>query len=55
MLHSNMRGTVRYLTESSKGVVLLPKNEMDEKTGDSIIEVLEFKHPDARTPDLTLL
>jgi hypothetical protein len=42
------------LTERSKVGVLLP-NDTDEKTGNSVIEVLESKHPDARISDFSKL
>jgi hypothetical protein len=54
MMCGDVRGAVRYLTVRSKGGVLLP-TDMDEKTGNSVIEVLESKHPDARIPDFSKL
>jgi hypothetical protein len=54
MLQGNVRGAVRYLTDREQGGILLP-DDIDEKTGDSVKEVLESKHPHARMPDVTSL
>jgi hypothetical protein len=54
MLRGDVRGAVRYLTEREKGGILLP-DDIDEKSGNTISEVLESKHPDARTPDANSL
>jgi hypothetical protein len=54
MLRGEVRSAVRYLTDREKGGVMLPK-DIDEKTGDTVIEVLRSKHPDAKTPSLTSL
>jgi hypothetical protein len=50
VLRGNIRGAVRYLTEREKGGILYP-DDTDEKSGTSVISVLESKHPDARIPD----
>ena len=50
MLRGDVRGAVRYLTERDKGGVLMP-DDIDEKSGDSVADVLASKHPDARTPE----
>ena len=54
MLQGDVREAVRYLTDRSKGGVRLPNNT-DKKTGDSVVQVLESKHPDEKTPDHSLL
>jgi hypothetical protein len=48
-----LRNAVRYLTEREKGGVMLP-NEIDSKTDDTVLEVLQSKHPDLRVPDISL-
>ena len=50
MLRGNIRAAVRWLTERSKGNVLLPTDSMKLKTGDSensitVIDALKLKHP----------
>ena len=50
MLRGDLRGAVKYLTETEKGGVLMP-DDIDEKTGDSVAQTLKSKHPDARTPE----
>jgi len=54
MLRGDVRGAVRYLTEREKGGVFMP-DEIDEKTGDTVEEVLQSKHPDARNVDPSFL
>jgi hypothetical protein len=54
MLRGDVRGAVRHLTERDKGGVLMP-DDIDEKSGDSVADVLEAKHPDARTPEAASL
>ena len=49
MLRGDLRGAVRYLTERDQGGILFPQ-DTDEKTGDSVLETLKSKHPDAKTP-----
>jgi hypothetical protein len=49
MLRGEVRSAVRYLTGRQKGDVMLPE-DIDEKTGDTVIEVLRSKHLEARTP-----
>ena len=44
----------RYLTEPEKGGVVLP-DDIDEKTGDTLREVLVSKHPELRAPDISTL
>jgi hypothetical protein len=48
MLKGNLRGAVKHLTESEKGWVLLP-DQIDEKTGLTVKEVLQSKHPSKMT------
>jgi hypothetical protein len=50
MLRGDVRGAVRHPTERDKGGVLMPDN-IDEKSGDSVADVTEAKHPDVRTPE----
>jgi hypothetical protein len=54
MLQGKLRGAVRCLTERGKGGVLLP-DDIDEKNGDTVREVLESKHPELRAPDVSFL
>jgi hypothetical protein len=54
VLHGNLRGAVRYLTERQKGGILYPDN-INKKTGCTVQSVLESKHPDARTPSVNAL
>jgi hypothetical protein len=49
MLRGDVRGAVGSPTERDEGGVLMP-DDIDEKSGDSVAEVLDSKHPDARTP-----
>ena len=49
MLRGDVRGAVRYLTARDKGSVLMP-DKIDEKSGDTVAEVLASKHPEARMP-----
>ena len=49
-----LRSAVRYLTEGEKGGVMFP-GDIDSKTGDTVQEVLESKHPDLRVPDISLM
>jgi hypothetical protein len=54
VLHGNIRGDVRYLTERGKrGILYL--DDTDEKTGKTIQLVLEWKHPNGRTPSADTL
>jgi hypothetical protein len=50
MLRGDVRGAVKSLTDTEVGGVLLP-NEIDDKTGNTVEEVLLSKHPEARVPD----
>ncbi len=50
VLQGKLRSAVRWLTDREKGGVLLP-DDVDEKTGESVIDVLQSKHPDAQVPD----
>jgi hypothetical protein len=54
MLQGDVKGAVKFLTETEKGGVLMP-NDIDKKTGDTVEEVLKSKHPDARIPDISQL
>lgn len=54
MLRGDVRGAVRYLTEREKGGIHMP-DEIDEKTGDPVEEVLRSKHPDAKIADPSFL
>ncbi len=54
VLQGKLRSAVRWLTGRKKGGVLLP-DDVDEKTGESVIDVLRSKHPDARVPDASEL
>jgi hypothetical protein len=47
MLRGDVHGTVKYLTDTIVGGVLLP-SEIDDKTGDTVEEVLRSKHPATR-------
>ena len=53
MLCGNLRGAVKFLTDTERGGVLMP-DDVDEKTGHSVEDVLRSKHPAARTPDISL-
>jgi hypothetical protein len=50
ILQGKLRAAVRWLTEREKGGVLLP-GDTDEKTGETIFDVLKSKHPAARVPE----
>lgn len=52
MLRGDIRGAVRFITEREKGGILMP-DDIDEKTGDSVENVLRSKHPEARIPKAT--
>ena len=54
MLRGDVRGAVKFLTETEKGGILMP-DDTDEKTGLSVEEVLRSKHPNARSVDVSLL
>ena len=54
MLRGDLRGAVKYMTETEKGGVLMP-DDIDEKTGNSVAQTLESKHPDARIPETSSL
>ena len=54
MLRGNVRGAVKYLTATQMGSVLLP-DHIDEKTGSSVTEILQSKHPGARTLEGSML
>ena len=54
MLRGDIRGAIRYLTESEKGSILQP-SDTDAKSGESVGDVLRSKHPAARVPDVDLL
>ena len=45
----DIRGAVRFITEREKGSMLMP-DEIDEKTGDSVEDVLRSKHPESSDP-----
>jgi hypothetical protein len=54
MLRGDIRGAVRYLTERDQGGILFPDNT-DEKSGDTVLETLQSKHPDATIPEASSL
>jgi hypothetical protein len=54
MLRGDIRGAIRYLTEKGPGRTLFP-NDTDEKSGDTALETLESKHPDANAPEASTL
>jgi xanthine dehydrogenase molybdopterin-binding subunit B len=47
---------VRYdlAEEGEKGGALLPEDK-DDKTGDTVLDVLQSKHPAARVPDTSIM
>ena len=53
-LQGKLRSAVRYLTERDGGEIMLP-DEIDAKTGDTVLDVLQSKHPDMRVPDIALM
>jgi hypothetical protein len=54
MLRGDIRGAVRYLTERDQGGILFPQ-DTDKKSGDTVLETLKSKHPDATTPEASTL
>jgi hypothetical protein len=54
MLQRDVRGAVRYLTDRGKGGILL-LDDVNEKSGDTIMEALESKHPNAWILDVDSL
>lgn len=54
VLRGNLRSAVRYITEREKGSILYP-DDIDEKTGKPVSQVLAEKHPDSRRADPTKL
>jgi hypothetical protein len=54
LLPGDVRGAVRYLTDSEKGGILIP-GDVHEKSGDSVAEALESKHPHAWILDASSL
>jgi citrate synthase len=50
VLQGKLWSAVMWLTDGEKGGVLL-QDDLDEKTGEHIIDVLKSKHPDAQVPD----
>ncbi len=54
VLQGKLRSAVRYLTERDGGEIMLP-DEIDAKTGDTVLDVLQSKHPDMRVPDIALM
>jgi hypothetical protein len=54
MLKGDVRGAVKYLTETEKGGVMMP-DEIDEKSGLTVKDVLQSKHPAATTPQPSTL
>jgi hypothetical protein len=53
-LKGDLRGAVRYITNREMGGVLLPDDKCS-KTGMSVSDVLDSKHPMARVPDAAAL
>jgi hypothetical protein len=49
MLKGDLRGAVKHLTETEKGGALMP-DQIDDKTGLAVKEVLQLKHLTAMTP-----
>jgi hypothetical protein len=54
MLKGDVRGAVKYLTETEKGGVMMPDN-IDDKLGLTVKEVLQSNHPAATTPQSSTL
>ena len=54
MLHGDIRGAVKYLTNSEVGGVLMP-SDTDAKSGKPVEEALHEKHPNARPPPASML
>jgi hypothetical protein len=54
VVQGKLHAAVWYLTKQEKGGVLLP-DDRDEKTGETILDVLQSKHPDARAPDTSVM
>ena len=54
MLQGKLRSAVRHLTKREKGGVPLP-DDTDDKTEDTVREVLESKHPESKAPDTSML
>ena len=52
MFSGDIRGAVKFLTQTEIGDVLQPTNT-DEKSGLSVEAVLNSKHPDARIPEVS--
>jgi hypothetical protein len=50
VLQDKLRSAVRWLTEREKGGVLLPGN-VDEKSRERVIDILQSKHLDAQIPE----
>ena len=49
VLHGKLRTAVKWITERDTGRVLQPGDRCT-KTRDRVMEVLQSKHPEARTP-----
>jgi hypothetical protein len=54
MLRGDVRGAVRYLTDREKGGIL-HLDDVNVKSGDTVMEALESKHPNALIPDVNSL
>jgi hypothetical protein len=54
VLQGKLRSWVQLLTSREKGGVMLPDG-IDAKTGDTVKEVLQSKHPESRVPDISVM
>ncbi|KAL7463315.1 hypothetical protein ACHAXS_003701 [Conticribra weissflogii] len=51
--HGKLREALRFLTNKHDDNVILQPDDIDTKTGKSVLEVLKSKHPQIRIPDIT--
>lgn len=54
VISGDLRGAIKFLSETEEGGVLMP-DEIDSKSGDTVEEVLQSKHPEPRTMDASKL